>query len=78
MCRLAEKLGSDDRGFLHAFIVHARALAEVEDDQARYAALSGLSSRATRLLKAYDGEIPHAPNDSPATLWADFSGAITR
>lgn len=68
--------GEDKERFLRDLLEQAQVLAKDETDQRRYAALSGLSIRARRLLKAESGDIPHAPNDSPSKLWADFSGVV--
>lgn len=76
MSNLDSKLGVDDKGFLEELLSHVQALIKDEVNARHYATLSGLTLRARRLIKAELGEIPHAPNDSPKKLWADFSGAF--
>lgn len=76
MSNLDAKLGVDDKGFLDELLTHIQVLAKEEANAEHFASLSGFSLRARRLIKAELGEIPHAPNDSPSRLWADFSGAF--
>ncbi|MBD8089323.1 hypothetical protein IFT48_04950 [Pseudomonas fluorescens] len=76
MIKLDSKMGVDDKGFLEELLAHIQVRVKDEDNSGHFASLSGFALRVRRLLKAQSGEIPHAPNDSPTKLWADFSGAF--